>query len=76
MKLLKLLHIHRWRYFRELHTIKGLRNRPDFKMSIPMRECKGCGKRQHHMMPTCGGMDYNWKDAKFGKNSNLKAQEN
>jgi hypothetical protein len=59
---MKLFHIHKWKYYRKLVTIKGFKNRQPFQVSIQIRECKTCNKKQHHMMPTCSNKHYNWKN--------------
>ena len=49
---------HRFEHYQEKLKMKDYRRE---EMIVPIRECKSCGLKQHHMMPTQNGMDFNWK---------------
>lgn len=67
---------HRWKYYRETHVITGMPGgRNCLTMTIDMRECKICGRREHHMMPKRNGRRNNWKLAKFGPNDVINMKQ-
>ena len=62
------LGLHLWRYYREEYEFKYKNDkfkRLDGKKLVPLRECKWCKERQHHLMPTSHQFGrktrYNWR---------------
>lgn len=53
---------HSWKYYTKTINVKNYiiigRSK---EINFPMRECKRCGYKEHHMMPMLGNMKVNWK---------------
>ena len=59
--------IHKWFHYSETIKVNIERRSWVREMTAPIRECKWCGTRQHHMMPACNGHAVNWKKCKWPK---------
>jgi hypothetical protein len=55
-----LIGIHNWKYKREKHNVIdhpfGREN-----VRVLVRECKSCGHREHHILPTTNGNYKSWR---------------
>ena len=69
IQLLCKLNIHNWKYYNLLKPITGHKRIKE--LDIPLRECKHCNIKQHHLMPMCNGSRYNWKPYKFKDDDKL-----
>ena len=67
------LRIHQWEYKREKHPVKNHPTQRD-NIYVKIRECNGCGKREHHMLPTRNGRHFSWRKCKFGPNDTITFQ--
>ena len=59
-KLLCRIGIHNYFHYYENNRLVGLPG-GDTYYKVPVRECKVCGYREHHLMPKQNGNCYNWK---------------
>ncbi len=57
--------LHNYVYYTEIHKCESDILKHIKELSVPIRECKRCNKRDHHMMPRLNGGYYNWKEFKF-----------
>jgi hypothetical protein len=53
------INIHKWEYRKEKHKVKDHPNGREY-VRVIVRECKCCGKRQHHMLPQTNGCFMKW----------------
>jgi hypothetical protein len=64
------LELHNYDYFNKKVTYDIDNELKEF--NTPIRECKWCGKKQHHMLPMRNGTHSNWKSFKWDYNSVVK----
>lgn len=50
---------HNYKYYKEEMKCTGLPHRNEIE--VPVRECKRCGIRQHHLTPRCNSNADNWR---------------
>lgn len=63
-KLLCYLDLHSWRYYKKEYYFKYTEPRLAMmtgNRSVPLRECRWCNKRQHHLMLIISHARYIWK---------------
>lgn len=58
-KCLCALGFHNFKYYKEEAKCTGLPHID--KLDVPVRECKRCGTREHHLMSRCNGNADNWR---------------
>jgi len=62
---------HSFIYYDETHKTK-VAYKPIKEATIPIRECKRCGKREHHYMAKGNAVFTNWRSFPYGKNAIIK----
>lgn len=68
MNVLCFFGFHRWKFYSKRVKLKEPNIIRRNSMSVPLRECKGCNKLEHHLAPTMNGSALFWKDGEKFRN--------
>ena len=72
-KILCKLNLHNFKYYSENMKCDGLKHIEN--INVPIRECKWCGIREHHLMPKINLNEIKWKPYHYKKGETIQLEK-